>query len=272
MEGPSPTKRQRVDPSIDDNPIPLPSTSAVGGPQTGTRASSPSVSQAAPPELSAPAQPPQSPTTEFCLVPLPQADDTVPPYLLARPPHVRRVFPAMPALKFITVSHPIQDKCFLSFPTYGHFLSGGSVQFGCHHETMLTACAIVAYNRAGHLSTSRYCDSGCVPPTFEFLLPPKYYYHPQGVEASEDYPICDDFRKWSFPHDEHPSSWVTNPAIQATMMELEGGDIEGSISSYIKNRDKACLISGFTEYSTTAYVVPKAEERWARKPCIFLAS
>jgi len=72
--------------------------------------------------------------------------------------------------------------------------------------------------------------------------------------------ICRDFHRWEFPHDNFPKAWQTEPHDDPT---LANWPTEGSaISQKVKDRDGACLVSGWMDSLTTSHVVPKSEETW----------
>ncbi|KAF5378095.1 hypothetical protein D9615_007609 [Tricholomella constricta] len=162
-------------------------------------------------------------------------------------------------LDFITLRHPGNGNRFLALPAYDP-LPGAELQFGLHFETVVTACKILAYNRPGYLSESRNRNADRVNLSPNSILPVKsYFYHlDEEFKPGELYPICYDFKNWGFPHAAMPSSWSVPPSTDTTGWPFS----QTSLSQKIKDRDKACLISGYTEYLTTAHVVNKEDNKW----------
>jgi hypothetical protein len=157
----------------------------------------------------------------------------------------------------------IVNREFLFLPAYDHF-PGSDYQFGYHHETLVTACTILAYNRPGYISTSRHRNNGTISlPMNPFLQPGRYYFHLANTAPQENYPICCDFRKWTFPHGKLPPSWL-GPPLQEDWDLMTGST---TVSQRIKVRDKVCLITGSVEYLTASHVVPKDENDWVRRTC-----
>ena len=163
--------------------------------------------------------------------------------------------------RFLNIFHPINDFLFLRLPACDQ-LPGQQPQFGVHYETVITACTIVACNRPGYLSKSRSRNVDRIHmPLDSVLLPDNYYYHVDHVsETGELYPICDDFRNWSFPHGNIPPSWVAEPG---PTLDLPSNWT--LLNERIKIRDTVCLISGNTQALTTAHVVKKEDDAWVRR-------
>ena len=68
---------------------------------------------------------------------------------------------------------------------------------------MITAC-----NHAGYLSRNRDRDAEWVSADMDsLLLPGRYYYHLNDpkIDALRLYPICRNFKKWHFPHNDIPT-------------------------------------------------------------------
>jgi hypothetical protein len=159
--------------------------------------------------------------------------------------------------------HPANRLLFLALPAYD-LLPGPHLQFGCLHETVVTACMIAVFNRPGYLSTSNDRDRDQVQlPMNSVLLPGWYFYHLDNAELEELYPICRNFREWDFPHGKLPSSWLSVSSTEC----LDCLSSFSQISSLIKGRDKICLVSRSQEYLATAHVVPKEENQWVCRMC-----
>ena len=173
-------------------------------------------------------------------------------------PQVIRNAPALPPLPdMIDLIHPANNRIFLSLPAYDH-LPHPQLLFGLHHETVATACMIIAYNRPGYLSKSRKRNSGRVDIALNpFLHPGSYYYHLDS-ETEEPYSICRDFRQRSFPHNKVPHSWSAVPSAE----NWDWPSSSSLVSQKVKDRDNVCLVTGSMEYVTTSHVVPKDEDTW----------
>ena len=165
---------------------------------------------------------------------------------------------------FLELLHPANDFPFLSLPAYDQLPA--QLQFGVHHETVITACMILACNRPGYLSKSRTRNADRVSvPLDSILVPDSYYYHlDDNTETGELYPICDDFQNWSFPHGKIPPSWQSVPNNRISMQAVNWT----AVSERIKFRDTVCLISGYTRALATAHIVNKEDSRWVRASAI----
>jgi hypothetical protein len=168
---------------------------------------------------------------------------------------------------FIHLFHPVNDLEFLILPAYDRL--GPNLQFGLHHETVVTACMIVACNRSGYLSKFRNRDAAHVDVALDsLLLPGTYYYHLDDTKTGELYPICRDFENWRFPHGRIPASW----SVESSTGNQNWPSNWTALSQKIKDRDTTCLISRATESLTTAHVVPNEDNEWVCKICIFYLS
>jgi hypothetical protein len=200
----------------------------------------------------------------------PDAPTSLPHPVLPLPPQVIRTAPVFPSTpKAIRVHHPANKLLFLALPAFDH-LPTSHLQFGCLHETVVTACMILAFNRPGYLSTSDDRDRDRDQdqdrdqlPIDSILLPGRYFYHLNDAESEELYPICSDFRKWDFPHRKLPPSWFAVPSTEIRNLPSSSSQV----GPMIKGRDKVCLLSRSKEHLTTAHVVPKEENQWVRRIC-----
>ena len=190
--------------------------------------------------------------------------DVVSPISISHPfrsrPQITTGKPDLPSSPpAVRVCHPDNGYVFLVLAAYDH-LPGSTepVQLGLHHETVLTACMIVAYNRAGYLSSSRdRHDDHIQVSQHPFILPNSYYYHLIDAETKVPYPICPDFQTWSFPHKNLPSSWSSHSSQAHTDLLSDWPSNWTAISLMVKIRDQFCLVSRSKEYLTSAHVIPK---------------
>jgi len=166
--------------------------------------------------------------------------------------------------------HPANDLLFFKLPAYD-LLCKSPLQFGIHHETLLTIGCILAYNKTGFLSTSRNRDVPRVEEDLDSVLPvARYYFHLDMPGTDPLYPICRDFKLWKFPHDQLPISWSSDSSFSSDSSTLQAvfwnlsWDAQ---SALIKGRDKLCRVSQWKDSLTTAHVIPESEEEWASKIC-----
>jgi hypothetical protein len=117
--------------------------------------------------------------------------------------------------------HPANNLEFRSLPGAAcDRLPGPKLQFGLYHETLITACIIVACYRTGYLSKFRDRDADRVDvdrvdvAPDSLLLPEMYHYNLDDPKTTELYPIFRDFRNWSFPHQQLPPSWSGTPSTE----------------------------------------------------------
>jgi len=164
---------------------------------------------------------------------------------------------------YMDLYHPANGLPFLTLPAYD-LLSRSTLKFGIHHRTAVTACCILAFNKPGCLSTSRDGDSGRVVYDLDAIIPSgKYFYHLDNPESNPLYPICHDFATWDFPHSTFPSSWQPAESPLPSYVSLNWT----THSQRIKDRDEACLVSGWKDSLTTAHVVGETYEEWVRSIC-----
>jgi len=172
--------------------------------------------------------------------------------------------PSSPDL--IRLYHPANGLPFFVLPAYD--LSCKSpLQFGIHHDTLLTIGRILAYNKTGFLSTSRKRDAPRVEEDLDSILPvDKYYFHLDMPGTNPLYPICRDFSLWNFPHDQLPTSWTSLPSYPSTLPGFWNSSWDAQ-SLHIKDRDKLCRLSRWKDSLTAAHIIPKTEEVWVSKIC-----
>jgi hypothetical protein len=131
-------------------------------------------------------------------------------------------------------------------------------QCGIHLRTALTACQIISYNKPGYFTAARERTARRITgPADHIISAGIYYYHLQTEGSDSFYPICRDFRCWSFPHDALPAEWAPNEPISDIIHTHWS-----VLSQRVKDRDVKCLVSGGRDSLDTAHVVPKAEEPW----------
>jgi hypothetical protein len=186
----------------------------------------------------------------------------VAPTLRERPPSFTDPYGPPEQPVFVRFYHPANGLAFLTLPAYD-VLSRSPLKFGIHYQTALTACCILACNKSGYLSTSRD-GSGRVDDDLDAIIPiSKYFYHLDNPGSDALYPLCRDFATWKFPHNCLPISWQpaapTLPSIFTVNWSVQ--------SQRIKERDHACLVTGWKDSLTTAHVVGAAEEDWVRSIC-----
>jgi hypothetical protein len=190
--------------------------------------------------------------------------DTITSHLLRPRPPITRYAQGPPLSKpnVVKLLHPANGLVFLTLPAHDR-LPGPELQFGLHHEMVITACMIVACNCRGYLSKSRKRDVDRVDlPLDSVILSDKYYYHlDDDSKTGKLYPICRDFRNWRFPHGEIPQSWLGAPAVTDRPWPTNWT----ALSEKVKARDTVCLVSGYTQALTTAHVVNKEDNDWARR-------
>lgn len=176
--------------------------------------------------------------------------------------------PSLPA--HVRLHHPANGLLFFKLPAYD-LLCKSPLQFGIHHETLLTIGRILAYNKTGFLSTSRYRDAPHVEEDLDSVLPvATYYFHLDMPGTNPLYPICRDFKLWNFPHDRLPTSWSSDLGLSSdssTPQTVFWNLSWDAQSAHIKGRDKLCRVSHWKDSLTTAHIIPKSEEEWVSKIC-----
>jgi len=169
---------------------------------------------------------------------------------------------SLPAL--VRLYHPANGLPFFVLPAYD-LLHESPLQFGIHHETLLTIGRILAYNKTGFLSISRNRDAPRVEEDLDSVLPgDEYYFHLDMPGTNPLYPICRDFSLWDFPHEQLPTSWTSLPSYSSTLPGFWNPSWDAQ-SVLIKDRDKRCRISGWKDSLSTAYIIPKTEDVWVSK-------
>jgi hypothetical protein len=173
--------------------------------------------------------------------------------------------PEHPSL--VQFRHPCIDEIFLLLPANNVLptTSGGTSThptFGVHQGTALSACEVLA-TAPGFLSTSidRTQSGGQAPQDLDQLLTEKKYYYHVFDPTTPLYPICLDFRSWTFPHNQLPKQWAQ---MHHTPADEPIGDGNWTIiSARVKQRDNnSCLVSGWCDSIMTAHVIPKEEAIW----------
>ncbi|EDR13960.1 uncharacterized protein LACBIDRAFT_305223 [Laccaria bicolor S238N-H82] len=165
-------------------------------------------------------------------------------------------------LAVVTIIHPANGVELFEWQAYDR-LPGPELQFGVHVETLLTACQIVANNEPGYLSKHQGRDDERIDVDLGSILAPgHYYYHVEKV-ALNPYPICRDFKSWTFPHGDMPRSWsIKSPALPKN---LHWGSSWSAVSFIVKLRDKKCRVTGSSEWLSTAHLIPEEERSWLRR-------
>jgi len=159
----------------------------------------------------------------------------------------------------VTVRHPANKAGILQWRAYDR-LPGSETKFGVHHETLLNACQIIANNETGYLSKHRDRDAERVDVDLGSILPlGDYFYHVEKVTLIP-YPICRNFKSWTFPHQDMPRSWSTR--LPALPKNPQWGSSWSKISFMAKARDEKCRVTGSSEWLSTARLIPKEEYNW----------
>ena len=110
---------------------------------------------------------------------------------------------------------------------------------GIVHKVALDACLIVANNRPGFLSSTRF-RAGRIPDSTAVLCEPTYWYFLDDTSLPANYPVLNDFRAWNFP-EEIPRHWSAarpNPANWRVV--LSKSEVSNAVKASDKNR---CVIS-----------------------------
>jgi len=167
--------------------------------------------------------------------------------------------------EFVRLYHPANGLAFFILPAYD-LLSKSPLQFGIHHETLLTVGRIMAYNKPGFLSTSRERDAPRLEADLDSVIPvTEYYFHLDRPGTDPLYPICRDFKLWDFPHHQLPTSWL--PPSGSSPLPAVWNSSWDAQSAYVKIRDKVCRVSRWKDSLTTAHVIPRTEEGWVSRIC-----
>jgi hypothetical protein len=140
-------------------------------------------------------------------------------------------------------------------------LDGGGTGF--HFRTALTACSIVACNRAGFLTEAE--DGRPIDQANDSLLRgEKYYYYAFGssggasvCERDGSYPICPSFNHWQFPHGKLPETWP-----DARCQPLVGARIQSKLADATSDRDHGCVVTAQRDWAERAHLVPMALPAW----------
>lgn len=167
--------------------------------------------------------------------------------------------PSSPAI--VSLCHPANGLAFLALPAYDLFCQS-PLQFGIHHETLVTACCIITYNKPGYLSTSRNRGATRVDAALDSIIPAagEYYYHLDDP-FEPFYSICCNFNDWKFPHGHLPPSWVAKSPCVPSFLYSDWV----SQSILVQKRDNVCLVTGWKDSLTTSYVIPHEEETWVSR-------
>ena len=161
------------------------------------------------------------------------------------------------------VRHPgydDRDNTIISFTATDGTSDAPAVQYHLVH----TVCAMIAANRYdGWLSSARQSDTGSriADDVHGRLLPTgEYWFHVPAVFGEQDsllYPIIPNFREWTFPQ-----NTVTRSAILPDFWTAP------PIPRYEhppdpRSRDIFCRLTGHTETTELAHIIPASEKLWA---------
>ncbi|KAK2626206.1 hypothetical protein QTJ16_004468 [Diplocarpon rosae] len=163
------------------------------------------------------------------------------------------------AFQYITIYHPhyppgnniLLKLAALDTPT-------GGLQYGY----LTTICGILAGNKWNGWLEGRDSHGGRYSSSTSphIVLPPggyDFFLEPSSVE--EPYPVVPCFRQWRFPHMElPPGDWQNYSAPASTNKNFS----PSNISMALELRDASCRISGFSEGTKVAHVIPKEEGEW----------
>lgn len=154
---------------------------------------------------------------------------------------------------------------------------------GVHHGTALEACSIIACNSKGFLSPKLLQSPPDHIPSLNSLLTARvYYFYPKAwirSRSQEDlvYPVCPSFKDWQFPHGAVPADWMfvykyTHPVpphngelltiIVRNTNTVPNIPKPSQYSMAVAQRDGTCRVSGFTDCTETAHLVPWVEDGW----------
>lgn len=135
---------------------------------------------------------------------------------------------------------------------------------GLDYETAKIACGIVAGNRwddATYFAT-KVDNRGewvKVTPPSDGVLPagPAYYFVIENPQ--HQYPVTPSFDHWRFPHDRLPELW-SSLNIPGATGRVSGSETNGR--SAARHQDRSCRITGSTENTEVAHLVPFACSEW----------
>lgn len=124
----------------------------------------------------------------------------------------------VPALKLISFHHPGYPhllRPLLILPPLDRSQDQSDPRWGIHYGTAITACSIIACNRAGYL-TEASPDGPRVDASWDSLLTsPTYYFHVESLGPGDEtqntfirYPVCPTFYDREFP-ETMPQEWVS---------------------------------------------------------------
>ncbi|KAL8707354.1 MAG: hypothetical protein Q9220_007602 [cf. Caloplaca sp. 1 TL-2023] len=174
------------------------------------------------------------------------------------------------SISILHPGYPDHENCLFTFSACDHR------DGGLHKNIPLTACAIVAGNTwLGYLSAER--DGPPLPATIQVLRAKFYYYYPYPFSppataptaapspllfAGNDptrkpYPVYTEFRDWPFPQD-LPSWWPKIPRSNRPNRSHS----HSTLSHAVRERDYCCRLTGWTQITEGAHIIPKEEADW----------
>ncbi|KAG9648243.1 hypothetical protein KCU64_g9860, partial [Aureobasidium melanogenum] len=139
-------------------------------------------------------------------------------------------------------------------------------QGGIHHETALTACAIVAGNRWDGFLREQGTGSRVTTPRDGILKGKDYFFCLSG-DAKERYPLVPIFAHWRFPHGDLPSSW--SQLRVPNMPPSRALPRQGSLTDALLARDISCRLTATVEGTEHAHLVPRTEVDRFRRNTMF---
>ncbi|KAH0530679.1 hypothetical protein TsFJ059_005279 [Trichoderma semiorbis] len=166
-----------------------------------------------------------------------------------RPPSLPQTFPQFneSEIRFLHPGYECPMPVLFTLPRVDCETFEGTIVYGIHHKTALTACQIVAGNvfDAGHLALDR-TGLQRVTTSLDGLLTEDSYYFV--VDGNDKYPVVPSFRSWIFPHRLVSNIWPFRLA-------------RGNSSSH-------CCITGSSYAVNGAHLVPRDEMQWYGENCM----
>lgn len=132
---------------------------------------------------------------------------------------------------------------------------------GVDFDLALTACCIVADKRwdDGYLATKEPGGEllEVERPSDGLLRGKCYFFCIKGELTTYQYPVLPSFHHWRFPHDNLPPPW--------RQLHMPGPPTKHSSAkgpAAVKERDFTCRLSGYTDATEAAHLVPAGEKNW----------
>lgn len=132
---------------------------------------------------------------------------------------------------------------------------------GLQHEFVAVICGIITGNRWDGWFTRTRDGPRITMASNEILRCGKYFFHLENSSDETPYPVIPIFREWTFPHNDLPRSWASLDA------ELPPSRIlaTSAFSNAIQVRDFSCRLTGYSEVTQAAHLVPQIEDEWYKQ-------